>query len=262
MHALRLRCRAEEKDGWIAELWSRGTEGITEREQPDGSWELDAFFSVAFESPVGEWIEVDERDWAESWKDAWEPIAVGQRWFLVPDWRDDAAPEGRVRLVVHARQASGSGYQPATQLALEAMEDHVRAGDSVFDWGVGSGILCAAARLLGAGRITGCDVDASALAEARENLALDPVALFRGSGRSMRTGAFDVVVANVNAATILESAVELARIVRLCGVLILSGFKVRRVESVESALAALGLATVRRYQREHWHCLVMRQSRP
>ena len=262
MHALRLRCRAAERDAWIAEFWSLGTEGVTEREQPDGSWELEAFFPARFDVAAGEWWEVAERDWSEAWKDAWVPIAVGRGWFLVPDWRDDPAPDGRLRLVIHARQASGSGYQPATQLALEAVEDNVGAGDSFFDWGVGSGILCSAARLLGARRIVGCDVDANALAEARVNLGPAPVGLFVGSGRSMRTGSFDVVAANVNAATIVEYAGEMARIVRAGGALILSGFRSRSMGVLEDVFAVVGMRVATRYQREDWRCLVLRQVRP
>ena len=73
-----------------------------------------------------------------------------ERFFLVPEWRDDPAPEGRVRLIMHPGIACGTGTHAATRLCLTAMERHVAAGDSVLDVGTGSGILADAARVLGA----------------------------------------------------------------------------------------------------------------
>jgi ribosomal protein L11 methyltransferase len=258
MHALRLHCRDGEREDWVAELWSRGTIGVTEREQPNGSYCLEAFFEAPFETPWGEWVQVEDTDWGEEWKRGWEPIEVGRRWFLVPDWRDDPTPDGRLRLVVHARQASGSGYQPATQLALAAMEEHVRQGDRVFDWGVGSGILSSAAVALGAGLVMGCDIDPAAVEEARANLDGKPVRLMVGSGRSIRSGALDVVVGNLNAATLLECLAEMARIAGRT--VVVSGFRQRREGDIEAALVNLGWSIVDRYADRDWRCLVARRE--
>ncbi len=264
MHALKLRCRVDEKDWISAVLWELGTEGVTERELPDGSLELEAFFAAkvtAREFALFEprWVEHGDEDWAESWKTAWKPLEVGRRWFLTPDWRDDPAPEGRMKLVVHARQASGSGYQPATQLALIAMEEWVHARDRFLEWGCGSGILSSAAHLLGARAIVACDVDAAAALEAVANLSARavPADVFVGTGRSLRPGCFDVVAANMNAAAIEGYASELARSTRPGGRLILSGFKSRRAKGVAAMMAAAGLSVRREYSHEDWRCLVM-----
>jgi len=264
MHALKLRCRAGEKDWISAELWSLGTEGITEIDQPDGSIVLEAFFADRIDTREfrlfePEWIEHGEQDWAEAWKQKWEPLLVGRRWFLVPDWRDDPAPARRLRLVVHARQASGSGYQPATQLALEAIEEFVHPKDRFLDWGCGSGILSSAAHLLHAAEVVACDVDPDAAWEARANFESRgvPALLFVGSGRALRGGHFDVVAANMNAAAILSCHEDLVRVARIGGRLILSGFKERRSGSLRAAFQKAGLRMVREYRQEDWRCLVL-----
>lgn len=264
MHALKLACRTDEKDWVLADLWSRDTEGITEIEQPDGTWMLEAFFAEPFDAKEfrafgAAWQQHGDEDWAESWKRTWEPMEVGRTWFLVPDWRDDPAPPGRHRLVVHARQASGSGYQAPTQLALEAIEDFVNPKERFLDWGTGSGILSAAASLLGAGSIVACDVDEAAAIEASANFAAReiPALLFTGSGRSLRPRIFDVVAANMNAVAIIESHEEIARVTRPGGRLILSGFKSRRMDAVRKSFAGLGFQVLRKYQKDDWRCLVM-----
>ena len=264
MYALRLRCRADEKDWLTTQLWERGTEGITEQELPDTSWMLEAFFDSKFDArgyavftPV--WAEHAERDWAEAWKEAWEPISVGTRFYLVPDWRDDPAPDGRLRLTVHAGLASGSGYQAPTQLALEALEGSLHSHETFFDWGTGSGILASAARLLGATRIFACDVDHEAVRQARQNLRHDGVEapLFTGTGRSLRPDCVDVLAANMNAAAILEWHTDIARVVKPGGRIILSGFKQRRARAIEAAFFPLGFQRTAMLARDDWRCLVL-----
>ena len=117
--------------------------------------------------------------------------------------------------------ACGTGRHPATQLALEAIEEHVRPGDSVVDIGTGSGILAAAAVLVGAGIVIGCDVDPDAVRIARERLSIP---LFIGSADAIRSRWADVIVANIDSATIEQLRRELARIRKPDSKLILTGF--------------------------------------
>ncbi|HUK53366.1 MAG TPA: hypothetical protein VL099_08770, partial [Candidatus Binatia bacterium] len=46
MFSLYLECRQEEKDQLIAELWDRGSSGITESDLPGGGCGLRAFFEA------------------------------------------------------------------------------------------------------------------------------------------------------------------------------------------------------------------------
>ena len=224
-----------------AELFGYGTTGITERDLPGGVAELEAFFDATFDEALefGQYTPEWREQPSEAWVDTFAPLPVGERLYLVPSWRDDPAPEGRLRLTVYARQASGSGYQPATQLALEALERHIQPGDRFLDVGTGSGILSAAAELLGSGPRFACDVDLDALAEARQNRT--PAHLFGGSARAIASGSVDLVAANLNAQALLGLAGELLRVLAPGGRLILSGFTARNLERLVATFPA-GLA--------------------
>lgn len=266
MHSLVLRCREPEAEFLLARLYELGTIGITERDEPGGRRELEAFFAERPDeeavsdlmTPQHEAVWREHPDSAEAgWVDTFSPLAVGQRFYLVPDWRDDPVPEGRVRLTVYARQASGSGYQPATQLALEALERHLTPGDLFLDVGTGSGILSAAAALLGAGRAFACDLDLAALAEARENGT--PALLFGGSARAVRAGAADVVAANLNAEAHLSLGGDLQRVLRPGGRLILAGFTARNLGRLLEAFS--GLDVIETLVSERWRALVLARRR-
>ena len=123
---------------------------------------------------------------------------VGKRFFLAPPWCDQPTPAGRFG----SRSIRGwpaDRRHPATQLALEAIERHIRPGDAVADIGTGSGILAAAAALVGAGRVVACDVDPDAVRIAHERVQLP---MFVGSAGAIRSAWADVVIANIDAATI------------------------------------------------------------
>jgi ribosomal protein L11 methyltransferase len=216
--------RPEREELLIAELWEAGTAGIAEEDRG-----LRAFFEPPDEGGLLQrftaWTpsirREEEIDWERVSRDAWSPILVGERFFLVAPWCGDPTPPGRLRLEMEPGMACGTGRHPATQLCLQALERVVRPGDTVLDVGTGSGIFCEAARLLGAGKIAGCDIDADAIQVARRRLEAP---LFVGSGDAVRDEWATVIVANINSFAIEKLAPEFDRVRRPGGALILSGF--------------------------------------
>ena len=267
MHSLHLSCRTPAKDLLLAELYERDTLGVHEIELPDSEWELDAWFDERFDvsaladySPS--WRDADNRDWVEESQRQWQPLAVGRRLWLAPEWITDAPPDGRIRLTIYPGDASGSGYSEPTQLALEAIEEHISAGATVVDVGAGSGILTAAASLLGASKLIACDIDADAARSAADNLRRGhvPAEVFAGTPRSLQRAVADLVIANLNAIALLASATELARVVRPEGKLILSGFRERRARDIRRAFEPRGLLLRDDRSRGDWRCFVLSTS--
>lgn len=190
----------------IADLYEAGTLGLIEH---DG-W-VEAFFDDReTAAEFGEPQEAPNVDWVQQTKDAWPPLLVGEKFFLVPPWRTEPTPEGRFRLEINPGLQCGTGQHPCTQKCLEAMERIVKPGDSVLDVGSGSGILSIAAKLLGAGRVVACDIDPEA--------SLD----FIGSVDAVRDNAFDIVVANISEDVIGKMRPDFERVAKHR---ILSGFQ-------------------------------------
>src|SRR3981081_4226898 len=93
---------------------------------------------------------IEDADWVALTQKQFEPIRVGERLWIVPTWYELPDP-GAVNVILDPGAAFGTGSHPTTRLCLAWLEKNVRAGDTVLDYGCGSGILSIAALKLGAG---------------------------------------------------------------------------------------------------------------
>jgi ribosomal protein L11 methyltransferase len=259
MFSLYLECRQEEKDLLIAELWDRGTSGITESTVSGDGCGLRAFFETDGQAAdlvreFSRWgarcQDEEPHDWVAEARSLLEPQCAGARFFLVPEWRDDATPPGRLRIEVNPGMAFGTGAHESTQLCLEALERELQPGMTVLDVGTGSGILSRAAELLGARRVIACDIDPVAVELARQRLA------FIGTADAVRAGSVDLVVANISPEAIIALAPELLRGLRAGGVAIVSGFELAEVAGVEAALSASGAKVRESHAKNRWRVVV------
>ncbi|HUP05321.1 MAG TPA: 50S ribosomal protein L11 methyltransferase [Bryobacteraceae bacterium] len=226
MFSLEIECEPDEKDFLIAELWEQGPAGIVELNPRV----VRAFFedtvsrSALLGMYPGSRLRVEEdRDWVQASRDLLQPMAVGERFYLAPVWRDDPTPAGRLRISVNPGMAFGTGAHESTQLCLEALETYLAPGMTVLDIGTGTGILAEAARLLGAGKVYACDVDPVAveIAGAWEH----PPLRFLGSADAVRAQSADVVLANLNPGIIARLIPHLLAARREGGVLLASGIE-------------------------------------
>ena len=91
---------------------------------------------------------VCDSDWENNWRQYYQPIAVGEKLVVVPEWLD-APADGRIALRLDPGLIFGTGSHPTTRMCLAALEQYAGAGKTALDLGCGSGILGIGALLLG-----------------------------------------------------------------------------------------------------------------
>lgn len=288
----RLRIRVprhpeESEDIVAAWLWERGTAGVEIQSSSGGESLLIATFEAEKLPVRGELKDlaalvpgcdvvdfgpVEDKDWLAAWREAAEPIALGERLLVDPrEWdpgvvdTEPTSPKGlgaagdRFVLAIPARTAFGVGSHESTRLAYELLEATPLAGKRVLDVGCGSGILAMAALLLGARAAVGFDFDPAAglLAGqyARQN-GLAP-ALYTGTVAALATPAtdaarFEVVVLNVLPHEIADELGQVIDQLAADGALLVSGVLATEAEAVQGAIEPLGCILSGRIAAGEW----------
>ncbi len=211
-------------------------------------------------------VSLREEDWATSWQKYYQPIPVGKRMYIVPNWmRGEPVPGGRTPLYLNPGLTFGTGAHPTTQLCLELLEEALQSGDKVLDLGCGSGILAIAALAMGASRAIGIDIDPKAADVAFENAALngigpDRLSVYAGDVLSdkklaakLGPGQNRVVLANIVADVIIPLSTKAGEFMKKDGVFLTSGIIEGRQDEVRTALESNGFVIVKHLERNGWH---------
>ena len=196
---------------------------------------------------------VAEENWVQLTQSQFEPIRISSRLWIVPSWH--AAPDpAAINLILDPGMAFGTGSHPTTRLCLEWLERYVMPGESLLDYGCGSGILAIAGAKLGATPVVGVDIDPQAIVAANANAGANEVrARFSDSGQPVE-GCYDRVVANILSNPLKVLAPAICRHVRPGGHLALSGILTEQAEELIGIYAEWIPLHVED-SREGWVCL-------
>jgi ribosomal protein L11 methyltransferase len=195
---------------------------------------------------------VEDDDWVRK-SQAQSPALSLARLWVGPTWRQP--PPGCPACVrLDPGLAFGTGSHPSTRLLLRFLDKHVRGGESVLDYGCGSGILAIAAAKLGAMRVDAVDIDAQALDTARANAALNGVAVRVEMPEALGRERYDIVMANILSQPLIALAPALAARLADGGQLMLSGILDAQAQEVVDGYA--GLAQLKILAREEGWALV------
>lgn len=269
--------QAEEAGAQLFELGAGGVEqrdattlqkGAAGRVTLVASFERDEDARAAIAELRPEWRprleEVVGDAWRDEWKKHFQPFLVCPGVVVRPPWVEHAPAPGERVVVLEPGRAFGTGLHETTSLVAEVLAGEALAGKEVLDVGCGSGILALVALALGAAKARAIDVDPDAVAVTRENAerngAAERVTADTAAVESVG-GTYPVVLANIEAKTLVELAAALVARVAPGGLLVLSGILApdvapSQIEEVRRAFASLKEERVLR--RGEWIAIVAR----
>ena len=172
-------------------------------------------------------------------------------------------PDGtKKQLSLDPGEAYGRGKHNSTMLCIEAMEDIFKSRnvESVIDVGSGTGVLSICAVLLGAKSVFAVDVDPVAVEETKTNVNKNDVSEYINIVYDSVSGIedkFDLVIANLGIAQILNLSSSLRSKLKEDALLLISGiwFSSQR-NNVEKEFTQLGLNVNKELTDGAWFVLI------
>ena len=256
-------------------VWDLGVSGIEEQPLPDGAVELRigcerTIAQQALEVLAERWAPTAEPVAADEGLDAWRDHA--QVWrigsiVIVPPWLETPSDvaESDLVLVIDPGHAFGSASHETTRMCLKAVVDLVTPGCAVADIGCGSGVLAIAAARRGATTVVATDIAADAIVatldNALSNNVADLVEVSTATIDELDPATFDVVFANIGAATLSSIAAALVQVTKPEGVLVLSGLLGEQVETVIESFEQTGALRTEVRADGEWRTVLMKRSR-
>ena len=182
---------------------------------------------------------LEDQVWERSWMDYYEPIQIGEKYWIVPEWIEPPEADA-VNIKLDPGLAFGTGNHASTFLCLQWLGKTDVKDKVVIDYGCGSGILGVAALLLGAKKVYATDIDPQVVLATKQNAEQNGVLenLYVGLpeefNAEFKNQQADILVANILAGPLMSLAKEFSTLIKSEGEFALAGVIEEQVTDVSS----------------------------
>jgi ribosomal protein L11 methyltransferase len=187
--------------------------------------------SLKLALPPFDVVRVEEQDWVRLTQSQFNPIPISDRLWITPTWHE-CPDAGAISIQLDPGLAFGTGSHPTTHLCLKWLDSNLAGGETLLDYGCGSGILAIAGIKLGAVSAVGVDIDPQAMTASRQNAEQNVVEVQFYLPDAEPTARYDVVIANILTNPLKALAPMLAAKVKLNGRIALSGILAEQADDV------------------------------
>ena len=203
------------------------------------------------------WEVEDAQNWHLNWKDNFNPIKIGEKMMIVPDWDNNHYNYDTV-IKIKPGMAFGTGHHETTFLMLKHLIKNMKEDYSILDLGSGSGILSIAAHMCGAKKVAAVEFDIECEGNFFENLQINDlnkgdIQFFNQDVLSFKDFDYDIILANINKNIIKEL---IPKFKNTKAKILLSGILEQDQFEVESLLKLYDINLINKDQYNEWILMV------
>ena len=208
--------------------------------------------------------QTEDKDWMNNWKEFFHSFTIDDI-LIKPTWEElEQEDADKILIEIDPGISFGTGKHETTQLCIRQLRKYMKPGDEVLDVGCGSGILSIVSLKLGAGHLTGTDIDEDCITSTYDNFAVNHLAKEQGDfyvgnliddvklQETVGREKYDIVVANILADVIIPMAPVIPDRLKKDGIFITSGIIDFKENEVKEAIERTGMKVLEITHQGEW----------
>lgn len=208
-------------------------------------------FNISFESN-----NVKKQNWNIKWESNFEPIYVDKICCVRAPFHKKS--NFKYDLVIEPKMSFGTGHHETTSMMISFILANSFYNSSVCDIGSGTAVLAILAEKRGANRIDAIDIDNWCYLNSIENIKRnnsENINVYEGEVEKLIHFKYDNIFANINLNVLLADMPIYSKMLNKDGVLYLSGFYKKDINSIEKVAEISNLSLVDSKVKNQWVAL-------
>lgn len=208
-------------------------------------------FNISFESN-----NVKKQNWNIKWESNFEPIYIDKICCVRAPFHKKS--NFKYDLVIEPKMSFGTGHHETTSMMISFILANSFYNSSVCDIGSGTAVLAILAEKRGANRIDAIDIDNWCYLNSIENIKRnnsENINVYEGKVEKLMHFKYDNIFANINLNVLLADIPIYSKMLNKDGVLYLSGFYKKDINSIEKVAEISNLSLVDFKVKNQWVAL-------
>jgi ribosomal protein L11 methyltransferase len=208
-------------------------------------------FNISFESN-----NVKKQNWNIKWESNFDPIYVDKICCVRAPFHKKS--NFKYDLVIEPKMSFGTGHHETTLMMISFILANSFYNSSVCDIGSGTAVLAILAEKRGANRIDAIDIDNWCYLNSIENIKRnnsENINVYEGEVEKLMHFKYDNIFANINLNVLLADIPIYSKMLNRDGVLYLSGFYKKDINSIEKVAEISNLSLVDSKVKNQWVAL-------
>ena len=205
---------------------------------------------------------LENKNWNNKWEANFKPVVFDDIIIRAPFHKIDK--KSNFDIVINPKMSFGTGHHETTRLMLKSMSKLKFNPNKILDFGCGTGVLSIFSEKKWNANILALDIDKWAYNNSIENIKHNSCKKIEVTnldiGMLNSDNQFDLILANINTNTIINSLARVKKLLQKEGRLIISGFYFQDFEKINNKATHFGLSIINKFENNDWQCIVYRNS--